>query len=210
MSSFIDLAGMRFGKLTVVKRVENKANRVMWECKCDCGNVKNIRTDQLRGNVAKSCGCLQAEVTARMKTTHGKSKIRLYSIWHGMKERCYNVNHDRYKDYGGKGTTIFDEWKNNFQSFYDWAMANGYKDSLTIDRIDTNGNYEPANCRWITNKEQQNNRTDNHYVTFNGETKTLKEWSEFLGVNYSTLNHRINQYGWSIEKALTEKVRVRK
>ena len=127
-----------------------------------------------------------------------------------MKERCYNANSDRYKDYGGKGTTVFDEWKNNFQSFYDWAMANGYKDSLTIDRIDTNGNYEPANSRWITNKEQQNNRTDNHYVTFNGETKTLKEWSEFLGVNYSTLNHRINQYGWSVEKALTEKVRVRK
>lgn len=149
-------------------------------------------------------------VAARMKTTHGKRNTRLYDIWHGMKNRCYNENNDRYRDYGGKGTTICNEWKNDFQSFYDWSMANGYKDNLTIDRMDTDGNYEPSNCRWITNKEQQNNRTDNHYITFNGETRTLKEWSELLDVNYSTLNHRITQYGWSTEKALTTKVRERK
>lgn len=108
-----------------------------------------------------------------------------------------------YKDYGGRGITICDEWENSFQAFFDWAMANGYRDDLTIDRIDVNGNYCPKNCRWITNQEQASNRRTCHNLTYNGETHNLKEWAKIIGINYSTLRARINIYNWTTEKALS-------
>lgn len=99
-----------------------------------------------------------------------------------------------------------DEWKNDFQAFYDWAMANGYRERLTIDRIDVNGNYEPANCRWVTWQSQQNNRRNNHLIEFNSQVHTMAEWARIVGIPYQTLVRRINVYGWSVERALTEKV----
>lgn len=129
---------------------------------------------------------------------------RLYSIWHNMKSRCYYRKSEKYKDYGGRGIIVCDEWRNNFQAFYDWAMSHGYADDLTIDRKDVNGNYEPSNCRWVTQKEQHNNTRKNHYITYNGETKTAAEWARQYGIHRCVLNNRIRR-GWNFEKAISVK-----
>ena len=129
-------------------------------------------------------------------------KSHLYQTWWNMKTRCYNKKHGNYKNYGVRGITICDEWKNSFDNFSNWAMNNGYRENLTIDRIDSNGNYEPSNCRWVTIQEQENNRTNNHKLSFNGEIHTISEWSRKLHIAHSTLKVRLNR-GWSIERALT-------
>lgn len=132
---------------------------------------------------------------------HGKRNTRLFSIWANMVTRCYNPNATGYKKYGGRGITICDEWRDNFEVFYDWSMSNGYSDELTIDRINNDGNYEPTNCRWATVKTQSNNRGSNHYVNINGVVRTLTEWCELCGINYRTVQDRLKR-GWSVEKAL--------
>lgn len=141
---------------------------------------------------------------------HNESNDRLYRLWKHIKERCYNPNSKRYKDYGGRGIVMCDEWKNDYTSFRQWALETGYdrtapKYMCTIERIDVDGNYEPLNCCWKTNKEQCNNKRNNHIITFNNESHTIMEWSEKTGINYNVLWTRINRYGWSIEKALTTK-----
>ena len=118
-----------------------------------------------------------------------------------MKNRCNNQNCERYEDYGGRGIQVCDEWKDDFKSFYDWAMNNGYEEHLTIDRINNNGNYEPGNCRWVTNIVQANNSRHNHCVTYKGETHSLSEWSRILNLPFHLLSNRINSYGWSVERA---------
>lgn len=123
-----------------------------------------------------------------------------------MKSRCYNITSDRYNDYGGRGIIVCDEWKNDFQEFYNWAMDNGYQDELTIDRIDVNGNYGPDNCRWISMKEQSRNKRNNRLYTINGETYCLIDWCERLNLNYNSMIARLNR-GWPIEKALFTPVR---
>ena len=160
MSHLIDLTGSRFGRLTVIGRGEPKAGctNAVWRCKCDCGNEVDVRSTVLRKGESKSCGCLKSDYWREQKTTHGKCTTRLANIWYGMRERCCCETDPRYADYGGRGITICDEWLSDFQAFYDWAMANGYRDDLSIDRINNDGGYEPSNCRWATKKEQNNNR----------------------------------------------------
>lgn len=200
---FKDLTGNRYGKLTVVKRVYKDGERkTHWLCKCDCGNETVVSSDNLKNGHTKSCGCLRVETSKVSLTTHGLSKTRLYKIYKGMKERTMKEYNKKYKNYGGRGIKICDEWLNDFKTFYEWAISNGYEEGLTIDRIDVNGNYEPSNCRWATIKEQQNNRRNNHNITYNGETHTMKQWAEKLGINYKTLERRINAYHLPIEKAL--------
>lgn len=134
-------------------------------------------------------------------STHGMTGTRIHNEWRAMKRRCYTKSHIEYKRYGGRGISVCDEWRDNFMSFYDWAMTNGYRDDLTLDRIDVNGNYEPSNCRWVTQKEQQNNRRNNHYIEYNGEKLTAKQFSEKYNLNYSTLITRLHR-NWSIERIL--------
>lgn len=134
------------------------------------------------------------------------SNTRIYRIWKMMKHRCNCTSYDNYKYYGARGIKVCEEWANSFQTFYEWSIANGYTEELTLDRIDVNGNYEPNNCRWATRKEQMNNTRFNHFATLNGCTKSLAEWAEIYGIKPATIRKRF-QRGWSVEKAITTPAR---
>lgn len=179
----------------------NSKRKTQWLCKCDCGNEITVIGSDLRNGHTQSCGCFRKDVTQKEATVHGKSHTQLYRIWCAMKTRCNNPNAENYPNYGGRGIKLCADWENNFDSFYEWSMLHGYKPGLTIERIQVDGNYEPANCKWVTFKEQCVNKTNTKYVTYNGETKSLKEWSDETGLVYSCLLWRINA-GWSVEKAL--------
>lgn len=139
---------------------------------------------------------------------HGLKNTRLFSIWTNMKSRCYNKKSTNYNRYGGRGIKVCDEWRNDFKSFYDWAMSNGYEEHLTIDRIDNDGNYEPSNCRWATVKEQSLNTIKNRLVTIRGETKPLSLWCEYYSINYKTVRDRLKR-GWNYEDALQSPVQTK-
>lgn len=207
MSKFQDLSGQKFGKLTAISRAKSKGKRTMWNCVCECGNKKVIEAYSLKSGNTQSCGCIEKLKPNAQK--HGMHGTRLYNIWSGMKSRCYCKTSSRYKYYGERGIKVCDEWLHDFQAFYDWAMANGYDDTLTIDRIDVNGNYEPDNCRWSTEQEQCNNRTTNRMIGYKGETYTLSQLSELCGVPYFTLRSRLDS-GWSVEKALSTPITKRR
>lgn len=132
---------------------------------------------------------------------HGMKHTRLYRTWLHIKTRCYNQKYSRYKDYGGRGIKVCDEWRNDFMNFYNWSMKNGYKENLTIDRIDNDKGYSPSNCRWQTNKQQCRNRRNNKMYTANGEAHCLAEWCEILNLSYSTVYARLSR-DWPIEQAL--------
>lgn len=144
-----------------------------------------------------------------MRQRHGLKKTRLYRIWLAMKNRCFNAKTMRYPDYGGRGIVVCSEWKNDFKSFYDWSMSHGYDDSLSIDRIDNDGNYEPSNCRWATQLEQVRNSRHCNYLTHNGETHPISEWSEITKITVACIRNRL-RYGWSVEKTLTTPMRKNK
>lgn len=203
--SYEDLTGRKFGKLTVIERAENAKNgRVRWLCKCECGNSIAVLSYSLKRGQTKSCGCLKH--MSPPNKTHGKSKTRIYRIRRAIITRCYNSNHEQYKDYGGRGVSVCDEWRNSFTAFYEWAMANGYTDELSIDRKDNSGNYEPSNCCWVTRKEQANNRRSNHLITYNGKMQTIAQLADEIGMDSNALRSRIN-IGWDIEKAINTPIR---
>lgn len=191
---------MKYGMLTVLREVyRDKKSNVYVLCKCDCGAEKVVRLGSLKRGEIKSCGCYNKKVASerfkgnKFGFTHGFSKTRLYRIWLAMKHRCANPNSDRFDDYGGRGIKVCNEWFGSFEVFRDWAIAHGYSDSLTIDRIDVNGDYTPENCRWITNDEQQNNRRNNHFVEYDGVRYTLAQLSRKLNVPDSTLWYRLKR-----------------
>lgn len=206
MGKFIDLTGQKFGKLTVIKREKNIRKNdgsiiSRWMCKCDCGNETIVYSSFLKNGHTKSCGCLQKKNATKKFTKHNLSKSRIFKTFMSMKRRCYTKSQTAYKYYGARGIKVCAEWldkDNGFINFYNWAMQNGYTDDLTIDRIDVNGNYEPSNCKWVTMKEQANNRRNNIYIEYRGEKHTISEWSRLVNLSYKTLYGRYSR-GCKIE-----------
>lgn len=202
--NFKNLLGRKFGRLTVISFDQFKNRGAYWLCKCECGNTKSVKGSNLTSGNVKSCGCLRLEVLNT--TTHGMSRTRLYNIYRSIIKRCELKSSKDFPRYGGRGITVFDGWKESFEAFRDWALSHGYRDDLTIDRIDVNGNYEPSNCRWVSSKQQAQNRRNNRLITFKGETLCLTEWARRLNCSHETLHSRLKN-GWELERALTQPVR---
>ena len=191
-----DLVGQRFGRLVVLERAgSTPARDATWRCKCDCGSVMVVLAKSLRNGDTKSCGCLAIESVRARFTKHGMAKHPLKRVFGDMLRRCYDQAFEEYKNYGGRGISICDEWLGDRARFFDWALANGWAKGLSIDRIDNNGNYEPSNCRFATPKQQANNRRTNTIIDIDGEKLfglRLKEFVDGFGiVSYRTFVHRV-------------------
>lgn len=197
-----NLVGRRFTRLTVISQTFNP---VICQCICDCGKKHEVYGSRLLAGIRKSCGCYQRdrqkEVTSKRMTTHGDHKAKLYKVWNAMRERCNNPKTLKYSRYGGRGIKVCDEW-NNYVPFRDWSLKNGYKEGLQIDRENNDGDYTPANCRWVTRKENMSNTSRNVWIEINGETKTITQWAEEIGI-YSKLVWSRMRFGWSTIEALT-------
>ena len=207
-----DISGRRFGRLVAVRYVYSKNHRRFWECICDCGAQCIIRQDQLTTGKTRSCGCLsrdvksessrnaserkkavaEAKASERKRTSLKKENPRLYRIWHSMKSRCYYSKNKCFNSYGGRGISVCDSWKLSFNEFAMWALANGYSDTLTIDRIDVNGNYCPQNCRWITNLEQQHNKRKTPPQKREGVSPAACVQDRDAAGNHDTVTHEEN------------------
>lgn len=204
MGKFIDITGKKFNKLTVIGFYEKSKNGARWLCECDCGNKTIVRGANLKNGSVKSCGCLTHEVKPTL--THGMSNTRLYSIYCGIKYRCDNENSPSYKNYGGRGIKMCEEWSKDFMNFRDWALKSGYKDGLTIERIDVNQGYNSSNCCWKTKREQCYNRRDT--IRYNG--KCLSELCQEHSMPYHTVYRRITVGKMDINEALNKPIMKQK
>ncbi len=206
MPKLIDLSGQRFGRLRVISRhSENtKLNRAHWNCICDCGEAVIIAGNSLSAGRTRSCGCLNRETI----TKHGYSHLTEFQIWRQMKERCYNTKAPNYENYGGRGITMCDEWKESFEAFYR-DMGPRHSPDHTIDRRENDKDYSKDNCRWATPIEQLNNKRNNHYCEYKGEIKTLSEWCNLLNLKYPVIEQRLRVAGMNVEKAFEQSLQQR-
>ena len=198
--NFQNLIGKRFGKLVVEEFAGKRNKAVLWKCKCECGNETIVTANDLRVGHTKSCGCLAHQREKRADKSKWLSNSRIYKEYRSMLRRCSAEYHSP-ENYYDRGIRVCDAWANEdgFENFKQWALENGYSDELTLDRINVNGNYSPDNCRWATNKEQQNNRRNNIYIKIGDEVKTLKQWSEHFGLDYGMVKARYKR-GWSEDR----------
>lgn len=211
MGKFVDLTGQRFGKLVVTGQGERTPKgRIMWECLCDCGKRHNVSTCHLKSGAITDCGCGKSKRTTERNLKHGGASSRLYNIWIKMRDRCKNPNSQDWGLYGGKGVKVCQDWDSSFELFREWSLANGYDDTKTIDRRNSDGDYCPDNCRWTTSEVQANNTSRNRKICYKGETLTISEASKKYGIDYSVLKSRITSYNWPVEKAIETPVFDRK
>lgn len=200
--NFIDLTGKKYGYLTVISRDKNtKDGRATWKCLCKCGKYTVVPTYRLNAGECQSCGCKKFESHNRV---HGMTKTDLHNKWLQIKQRCLDKNYRAYQRYGAAGITICDEWKNNFVAFMNWSYQNGYREGLSLDRIDNSKGYSPDNCRWVTWKDQCNNRRNNVKITYQGRTQNLKQWCEELGIDYHFVYQRMRKNGMTFEEAINK------
>jgi len=201
MPKSIDMTGRQYGRLTVLEPASRKG---YWYCKCQCGVKKQINGSSLRQRITSSCGCYRNERIRETKETHGKSNSKIYRLWSMMHDRCTNPANKYFKNYGGRGITVCPKWA-SFEAFY--ADMGDMPDGMSLERIKNNKGYSKENCKWATRKEQSRNRRSNRLLTYQGITQSLVQWAEHLGVNYNTLNSRV-QRGWSDERVLTQPIKT--
>ncbi len=202
----VDVTGQRFGKLTAIRRCGSNGHSSLWVCKCDCGNETIITLSHLRQGT-KSCGCLSKEISSERghkskigerSRKHGDFGTKLYGIWAGMKRRCQNPNTKYYSDYGGRGIAVCEEWQ-EYEPFKEWALDDGYQEGMSIERIDVDGNYCPANCKWIPLSEQNANKRISIKIEHQGRVYTIKEISQITGLKERTIKGRYER-GWNTDK----------
>lgn len=191
---YIDIIGIRSGKIVVIERAHKINKQYHWKCICDCGKYLVTSGNRIRSGKTKSCGCITA-------TQNGISASKMHTRWRTMISRCHNPKSISYKNYGARGIKVCNEWINSFDCFVN--DMGKIPEGMTIDRIDGNGNYEPGNCRWVSMKEQSNNRRNNYLIKAFGQTLTLTQWANKIGMNWGVLRQRIERNHWSIEDALT-------
>jgi hypothetical protein len=202
MAKIIDLTRQRFGELLVLDFYKiNKHGNATWRCLCNCGKETLVVGSDLRNGHTSSCGCKEGF------RTHGHSRSKIYRVHYNMLNRCYNPEDASFERYGKRGILVCDEWKNDFLSFYNWALSNGYQKGLTIDRIDNDGPYSPENCRFVTMKDNSNNKRNNRWLTYKGKTKTVAQWGELLNITVGTLYDRLYA-GWTHEEILTKPPKI--
>ena len=201
MGRFRDLSGERFGRLLVIQRNGyNKHHQLYWLCECDCGTTKNVLGMCLSRGETQSCGCLHKEVTAKINLRHGMTRTPIYKIWHSMMQRCYDKNSHSYHRYGGRGINVCEKW-HTFEGFY--QDMSDKPNGMSMERLDNNGDYCPENVVWADYKTQANNRRSNVLLEHKGKKQTMQQWCDELGLKIGTVWARINNYGYSVEKALT-------
>jgi len=200
------LENLTFGKLTYVSELEPRKmgqrlrRFALWQC--ECGVQKEIAVEAVTSCSTKSCGCQIAEANRKRLLSHGMTNTVEYRAWQMIKDRCTNPKNNRWQHYGGKGVTMFVGWLNNFENFFE-HMGLRPDECDSVERINPHGNYEPGNVKWDNMKNQQNNRTNNRQITFNGTTKTLAQWAEQTNIKRTTIAYRLDKLGWSVEKTLT-------
>lgn len=206
---FWDLSGQKFNKLTAIKQVGVKDNSVLYLCKCECGGERIVKSWILKCGRVKDCGCISQKIRSKHISeklkTHGDSKSRLYACWSDMKSRCYRLKDKYYNDYGGRGIKVCDEWIHNYAEFKNWALKNGYKENLTIDRINVNDDYKPSNCRWITIAEQACNKRNTRKIYLKGIGKTASEWSKIFPLTSSGIYGFAKENDWQLAPYLKKK-----
>ena len=199
-----DLTGIRYGKYTVLGFSHIKDRKAFWTCQCECGNQNVIVGYSLKNGNTKSCGCNKKIKATKHAHRRRTGSSRTYSTWQSMRGRCENPKHNAYSKYGNKGVTVCERWL-KFENFLEDMGERPV--GKTLDRKENNKGYYPENCRWATNKEQGNNKTTNHLLTFQNKTQSIAQWAEEIGIKYHTINSRIKK-GWSVERTLTEPVKI--
>lgn len=183
-----NIIGERYGHWKVLSyNSTSKYGHVYFNCQCDCGSIKRVRYSKLKSGESKSCGCKRRELYSNGAYENGK-RTKLYNTWLAMRNRCYDKNNNRYMSYGERGIKVCQEWE-SFENFKSWSLSNGYKDGLTIDRINNNDIYSPSNCRWVDYYAQANNTRKNKYITYNGTKRTIAEWARALNIKYHSFYH---------------------
>lgn len=199
MSKLVDLIGRTYGRLTVISRDGDMYGKVAWVCKCQCGAELRVSGADLKSGNKSSCGCLKIEVTRLKNYSHGLANSAEYKTWRRMKERCYNRNAINYSDYGGRGITVCQRWRESFKDFYnDMGPRPGPK--YSIERKNVNAGYSKGNCRWATRKEQDRNKRNNRHVFFEGRCMTLVELAELLDAQYDLVYYHLRRCQWSVTR----------
>ncbi len=205
-----NIIGNVYGRLTVIEETNERRNKkIVVRCRCECGNENFLVSNRaiVSGNT-KSCGCIRKEKPNHV--THGLRRHSLYSVWTGIRQRCYYENAINYNDYGGRGIRVCKQWKDYFKSFYDWCIENGWRKGLDVDRKNNNGNYTPSNCRFVTRKINTRNTRRTLFIEHNGIKKPLADWADELGLRYETLSQRIFKLKMPISEALvSDKIKRR-